>query len=457
MEMTNLKTNDEIFLYASSLVNIPSVEIVHLLKVNHIYLPDYLHKFILRETVSKYVFDKKLYDTYTDEYKYRLRAYKNFSIYLLEKAITTYNLQPEDVEYKEIFFKVFLLNAKLYGVTNAFYAELEKLHQKFLKSKNKETFQETLANFQKIYYTPKGYLDGLCLSVIKESLVVSATLTDLHELGLKYNVDVPRRINKGKLLEIISARFQLKESEINELKKKSVLDLEIYAKNQGFKVSTDLKKSDMVEYIIYSLGKYHQSIEQDLHNYDINVFVPSEVVPDMEPITIEGSDQAIPISNQYIEKEIEKIVSEKEDEEDDYVPVEVVEDTKEEENIVQEELELVEDSVSDDEPVQETLVEEALVTVDSLEEEANEETKEIKQEIAEKNEHIQVVEEPQKQIEEKVVSYYDPAIDEEIQKIIKVYYKKRNRKLGIGITIIIIVLLAILVVLGYYGYKTFLA
>ena len=433
--MLNNKTNDEIFLYASSLVNIPSAEVAHLFKVHHIYLPDYLHNFVLRETLSKYVFDKDLYSTYTDEYKYRLRAYKNFSIFLLEKAMISYNIQPRPAEYCETFFKLFLLNSKLYGASESFFNDLEALRDKFSRAVNRETFATAMANYQKIYYTPKGYLDGLCLSVIKESLVASATLSDLHDLGLKYNVDVPRRINKGKLLEIIAARFMLNPEQVDAIKKKSVLDLEIYAKNNGFKVSTDLKKSDMVEYIIYSLQKYHQPIEQDLHNYDIRVFAPETVVTDMEEITIEVSEHAIPISNQYVEKEVEEIKRTKELEEDDYVPVEVVyEEEVVEETPVEE---LVEEVV--EEPVQEEVVEEV------AEEPVQEETPVEEVTALEEVKEVQPVADPQP-------TYYDPVVDEEVQKIIKKYYKTRSRQRRY----IILLLLLVVAACAYVLYEMYL-
>ncbi len=80
-------------------------------------------------------------------------------------------------------------------------------------------------------------------------MLTSYTLGDLKALGEKYDVKIPRRINKTKLIEILQAKFKLSADETELLETKSVLELEIYAKEKGFKISIDLKKTDMIEYM----------------------------------------------------------------------------------------------------------------------------------------------------------------------------------------------------------------
>ncbi len=125
-------------------------------------------------------------------------------------------------------------------------------------------------------------------------LVHSCTLGDLRGLGEKYGVKVPRRINKGRLIDILAARFRLTQEEAELLDDKSVLELEIYAKEKGFQISIDLKKSDMVEYIIYDLKMYHKEVVKDNHNYQIPLATDAEAVQ-IDAIEFQTNDQDIQV------------------------------------------------------------------------------------------------------------------------------------------------------------------
>ena len=54
-------------------------------------------------------------------------------------------------------------------------------------------------------------------------------------------------MNKAQLIDLIAARFRLTEDEKVALQPKPILELTQYSKEKGFKISTDLKKGDMVE------------------------------------------------------------------------------------------------------------------------------------------------------------------------------------------------------------------
>ncbi|MDD2524663.1 MAG: hypothetical protein PHT81_07460, partial [Endomicrobiaceae bacterium] len=136
--------------------------------------------------------------------------------------------------------------------------------------------------------------DGVKLTILKDVMIHSSTLGDLRGLGEKYGVKVPRRINKTQLVDILAKRFRLSDEEVILLNAKSVLELEIYAKEKGFSISIDLKKSDMVEYIVYSLAMYHQEVTKDMHNYSVPLAVDLDSVK-IEEIKFESNDQDIPV------------------------------------------------------------------------------------------------------------------------------------------------------------------
>jgi len=292
--MSKLKSQEEMFAYSKTLSVIPAEDLANLLVASKIKVPSYIHRFVLRETIYPKVFANALYQTYTDELKYRLRGYHDYSIYLLDKLISDYNLDFDAAKYKEIFFDILFLNADQYGIKEHFISELDKLKYKYAVDFETITYGNFMNSFGKLFYEPSGYLDGVKLQILKDIMIHSSTLGDLRGLGEKYGVKVPRRINKTQLIQILAKRFRLSDQEIVLLDDKSVLELEIYAKEKGFSISIDLKKSDMVEFIVYSLGLYHQEVVKDAHDYNVPLAVDLDSVK-IEEITFAANDQDIPV------------------------------------------------------------------------------------------------------------------------------------------------------------------
>jgi len=294
--MGKFKTNEDYFAYSKTLTAIPSTDLANLLVNHKIRIPYYIHRFTLKETIYSKVFQNKLYQTYTDELKYRLRGYHEYSLYLLEKLITDFNLDFDSAKYKEILFDLLFLNRDLYGIKDSFLSDLEKLKYKYAVDFEKISYHDFLRSFTGVFYEANGYLDGVNLGILKDVMIHSSTLGDLRGLGEKYNVKIPRRINKTQLVEILTARFRLTEEEIILLNSKSVLELEIYAKEKGFHISIDLKKSDMIEYLVFSLGFYHLELQKDAHNYQIPMAAELDAVQ-IDAIQFEKNDQDIPVEN----------------------------------------------------------------------------------------------------------------------------------------------------------------
>ena len=77
-----------------------SEDLVRVFKDNHIWVPDFVDRFLLVNFFKKYVFDKEEYAKYSDEFKYRLRKYDQyFSIYLTEATDKEYNYSLHPCEY----------------------------------------------------------------------------------------------------------------------------------------------------------------------------------------------------------------------------------------------------------------------------------------------------------------------------------------------------------------------
>jgi len=428
--MGKFKTNEEYFAFSKRLVVIPTEDIRKLLEKFKISLPLFIHAFLLRETIRSKVFEEKLYDTYTDELKYRLRGYDRYSVYPLEKMIEKFNLDFEVARYKELLFDIIFLNLDRLSLKNSFLNELEQLQHNYTVDLEVMSYHHFYSLFKSVYHETPGYLDGVPLDHWDDEMLNSYTLGDLKELGQKYGVDIPRRINKAKLIEILTAKFNLTGNEASLLVKMSVLDLEIYAKEKGFRISIDLKKQDMIEYIQYAREMYHKPIEKDDFSYDVPLEShEDEVVSDIEEEPIRKpapKEVVIPVEEDI---EVPEIVEEK--------PIEVMPEETEETTKTE-------------------IVEETIIPEQKKEPEIKPETKPItkaapKPEIKEEPElqaPVEVTPESLLSSEEKEL------LDEKINQIIKRFYKKRRRRRIIW-TVTIVLIMAILGFVGYsYYYYT---
>ncbi len=434
--MSKFKSKEEYFSFSKRLVVIPTEDIKKLFLKYKVKLPLFIHAFLLRETIRTQVFEDKIYNTYTDELKYRLRGYDNFSLYPLEKLIEKYNLDFELSRYKELLFNIIFINMNKLSLKNNFINELEQLQHNYTVDLEVMKYSEFYELTKEFFYEAKGYLDGVKISDWGEELLSSYTLGDLKALGKKYGVTVPRRINKSKLIEILTAKFQLTEDESELLSKKSVLDLEIYAKEKGFKISIDLKKKDMIEFIQFALDMYHTPVEEDDFSYDIPLESrEEEVVSDIE--TEESPE----------EKKEPEVVIPVEEEVEEVVEFKVEEETTEEEPALEEELK----EIVTEEPEKEVTEEVTEEPEEEVKEEAPQE--DLEEEPISLPEEKPILEKkPKEEVlkDESILSEEEKELlDEKINQIIKKFYKKRRRRRIIWF----IVILLILALIGFAGYS----
>ncbi|MDC7242877.1 MAG: hypothetical protein PQJ44_02720 [Sphaerochaetaceae bacterium] len=418
--MSKFKTNDEYFEFSKRLVVIPTEEIKDLFIKYKLKLPCFVHGFLLKETIREAVFEEKLYNTYSDEQKFRLRGYDNYSIFPLEKLIRSYNLDFELSRYKELLFDFIFLNLDKLGIKGNFIKELEQLQHNYTVDLEVMKYDDFFQLFKPVIYSENGYLDGVLVKSYTDDVLASYTLGDLKGLGKKYDVNVPRRINKSKLIEILTAKFKLTEDESQLLAKKSVLDLEIYAKEKGFKISIDLKKRDMIEFIEFSMGMYHKPVYVDTFNYSIPLATEEEIV----------------VAD--IEEEVKEVEPEK------VVPVE----EEVEEEVVQEPItEPVVEPVPEPKPTVKVEPEPASPVKPEPEPEPAKE-QEPAEEVKKEPEPEPIAQVPEPVDEALLSNEEKELLDEKINQIIKRYYKKRRRRRTTWI-IVIVLILAILAFAAY--------
>ena len=449
----DFKTNEEMLDEALKYSEIRADSIVKVFRDNHIYFPDFVYKFLLLNCFKKHIFNDAYMQLYSDEFKYKLRSYNFFSIHLLRKTIEDYNIDVKSSEFKNLFFRFYLKNEKKFKKSIILSTSLNEL----IEDKNSdETIYDCLKSFDDLFYTPKGYLDGISLSILKESIIATYSLPYLKDLGSKYGVNVPKRINKSELLDLVSTRFQLTDEERSTIESKSITEIISFSKKKGFKVSSDLKKSDMVEYIIFKLNKYNEEVEKDLYNYDI--LVESDLIENkIEQDNLEQTDQAIPTSEVMVENEM--------DDEDVKVDenVEPQDETeKEPEEVIDEHTESNEEELDSTENVDEPTNEndndqESLAQEDTTTEEVETSPEEATIDEEESEPSKEETEYEQEDLSQPDI-YYDQTVDEEIKNIIKKYYAKKLKKdtwLRIAVIAVFILVVVMLIYFALKYYKVF--
>jgi len=187
-----------------------------------------------------------------DDFIQSLKWFKDFSDYQAFKVYKTYL----DEKLKTKFFKTFylmvinLLNDQ--KKNEALILDLLSLISK--KSKELPDFTEFNEKIEEILKDEDDHIDGLSLDEIRPMLYNCSTLNEIRELGKKYSVSVPRRLKKAELLENIfhelKIKKQLVEKVMIDLAKKSALMLQRFAIDNKLKVSMELKKEEIIEYIL---------------------------------------------------------------------------------------------------------------------------------------------------------------------------------------------------------------
>lgn len=398
--MNNFNNNQEFYDFSINLVVVPVKDIVERMKEHHIKLPLFAYRFLLKETIRDEVFDEKRFESYTDELQYRLRNYDDYSIYLLEKLIHKYDLEFNLPKFKEMLFNFLYLNRNTKDIDKSFFDQIISLKDEYELEVERLDYDTFYQMFENRLYQTIGYIDGIHSNEWTDETLTSHTLGDLKELGQKYGIKVPRRINKNRLIEILSAKLRLTDEEVELLSKKSILDIEIYAKERGFRISTDLKKRDMIEFIKFSLGMYHKEIPLDEFDYGI-------AIPTIEDDLSEDIED--------IEEDVEEQVDQADEELETETAVEQADELEEE--IAIEETENIEEEIVE-EPAKEASPEEK-----PQEKQEEPKKKEVKEEkIKEESLPTDLADSDLLTEEEKEL------LDEKIAFIIRKYHKKKKRR-----------------------------
>jgi hypothetical protein len=188
-----------------------------------------------------------------DELNYRLKWFYQYSEYQYVNLLSFYEnpkLIQSYVEHLLVAIFEFLVDSKKESVIQKM-LDAKKSQANGYDFKNVKSFNDVLND---MFIDKDKEIDGLSLSQLRPVLFKGSTLQEVKAFGEKYGIVVPRRLKKEQLLEVVylelTARGELTEDLKNELKKKSVVMIQRYATDHGIKVSTELKKDEIIEYIL---------------------------------------------------------------------------------------------------------------------------------------------------------------------------------------------------------------
>jgi hypothetical protein len=325
-----------------TIIYLPQTEIKSYFVELGLTIPRELRIYVLKENLRLSVVEtRKSRLTMADEINYRLSWFTEFSETQLENLMVFFNDERIFRNYLEDFWTDLLGYMVEKEVSPKELRRLYDLSVAHVKKNGLDlpdikTYNRDLKD---IFYDSFGRIDGLPLQKLRPVLYKSSTLTEIRDLGSKYGVNVPRRLKKNELADIIVNELKENGKYTEELDKKvhsmSVIVMQRFAIDNDIKASTELKKEEIIEYILKNAKETKESyfIPESLKDYEKEVHdVSEEVIEDI------------------VEDKVEEVVEQKVEE----VVEEVVEEQQEPEEIVVEEV-VVEEDIA---PVEEKIEEE---------------------------------------------------------------------------------------------------
>jgi hypothetical protein len=308
-----------------TIIYLPAAQVNTFFKELGLTIPRELRINVLKEILKERVVEtRKSRLTLADEINYRLSWFDQFSETQLENLLIFYDDGDLYKQFLELFWTDLIDYFLKKGVNSK---DLRKLiegsvsHVKAvgLDLPKMKTYNREIKN---LFFDRSGKIDGLTPEKIRPVLYKSSTLNEIRDLGLKYDVDVPRRLKKAELADIIIKELKDRdlwsESLEQKIRSMSVLVMQRYAKDHNIKASTELKKEEIIEYILSnaketkeayftptSQAAYEKEVEQ-IKEVEEVVEEPiiEDIIEDVE-IPVETTTEEVKVIQQVVDtKEI---------------------------------------------------------------------------------------------------------------------------------------------------------
>ena len=325
-----------------TIIYLPDTDIKNYFIELGLTIPRELRMYVLKENLrEKVVETRKSRLTMADEINYRLSWFTEFSETQLENLLVFFDDERIFRNYLEDFWTDLLgymveKHVPAEDMKKLYDLSVQRVKKNGLVLPDLKTYNRGLKD---IFYDSFGRIDGLAPQKLRPVLYKSSTLGEIRDLGTKYGVNVPRRLKKSELAEIIINELKDEGKYTEELEKKikamSVIVMQRYAVDHDIKASTELKKEEIIEYVLKHAEETKETyfVPQSLEEYDKEVHDVSEDVVKEEPKKEETKEE---VKEEPKETVVETVDEEKQEEPE--TPEEQVEEKQEEpEDIVVEE------------------------------------------------------------------------------------------------------------------------
>lgn len=401
-----------------TIIYLPDTDIKNYFVELGLTIPRELRMYVLKENLrEKVVETRKSRLTMADEINYRLSWFTEFSETQLENLLVFFDDERIFRNYLEDFWTDLLgymveKHVPADDMKKLYDLSVQRVKKHGLVLPDLKTYNRGLKD---IFYDSFGRIDGLAPQKLRPVLYKSSTLGEIRDLGTKYGVNVPRRLKKNELAEIIINELKDEGKYTEELEKKikgmSVIVMQRYAVDHDIKASTELKKEEIIEYVLKHAEETKETyfVPQSLEEYDKEVHDVSEDVVKEEPKKEEPKKEAV--KEEPKETVVETVDEDIEEEKE--TPEEQVEEKQEEpedivveEPIIEQDIEKVETKIEVEEKQEVKYVAQSL-NLDEL-------VKEIKllREAIEKRQ----IEKPVEKVEEKpIVVQPETVVQDELE------------------------------------------
>lgn len=282
--MSNIELNNTLFIknknYIVSdlidiLIKLPANKICEFFNSINLNIPRKLRIDVLKEVLENPRQELlKTRQTTSDELYYRLLWFHRFSesqLIMLLNKISSRKLN--ELYIKKIWFKLldYIIIKKV---------DTDIFSNYILEAKKYDNIEKDInsynQNLNQIFYDNDSEIDGLNQDEFRPVLYKSATIPMIKEIGLKYGVNVPRRLKKAELISIIFNELD-KKNKLNEeikenLAKQNLVKIQRFAKDNNIKASVELKKEEMIEYILANAKQtkksYYIPSTKDIYNQE---------------------------------------------------------------------------------------------------------------------------------------------------------------------------------------------
>jgi len=245
----------------------------------------------------------------------RLTWIDSFSETQYENELYRFNNKEIDQAYIKEFWKKLLNFLIREGIPKKDIAIfLERVIQKYQSNQSIPPIRLFQKALNPHIYDEEGTFDGLNRDVFAKRVVLSATISELKQIGSKFDIKVPTRLTKIQVLEIVIDELKARNEYIPdihlELTEFNLKELEEFARLNNIIAFAYINKDQMIEYMYKEFDEKNIQVKK----YKIDEAVAEQLHQETAEIQEELEEKVV---EETLKEEVKPIVVEEKIEEND--------------------------------------------------------------------------------------------------------------------------------------------